>query len=172
MKRRAVVLSAVIALLLVAGALAMTPFGRRAKRHATADGAHALAALKLPAGARRVRGDDSVNGLLGAKPARFGGIPQRQVVDDMSFWHVPGKPRDVEQWVAEHPPAHFYGFGRGGPRPLFVEFTFVDKPGVTDRSLDIELWAAKGGGTAVRVDGVAVWLPHHRQPSGCGNGCY
>ena len=77
MRRRTVLLTGLLTLVMVAGAQAMTPFGRRAKARATADAAQALAAVKLPAGARRVRGDQSVKGVLGLAPMRFRNSSQR-----------------------------------------------------------------------------------------------
>lgn len=156
----------------VAGALATTPFGRRAKRSATADGAQALAALTLPSGARRVTGDHSVDAVLGSSPSRFRNVSQGHVVDDMSFWQVPGNPRDLERWVIQHSPARLQGVERAGPRPLFVEFLFADQPGVTNHLLSIELAPAKSGGTAVRADGVAVWSSRRERPPASNCNCY
>jgi hypothetical protein len=171
MKRWSVLLTVILVLLLAVGAQANSPFGRRAKARATADASHALAALKLPGRARRVKGDHSVNGILGTAPMSFRNVSQHYVIDDMSFWHVSGKPRDVARWLRRHPPDHIDGIGTDGPYPFGVQFGFADQPGVNDHFLTITLARAKGGGTAVRADGTAVWYPNRRrQPSRQGEG--
>ena len=84
----------------------------------------------------------------------------------MGFWRVPGKPRDVARWLRKHPPASAQGVGSGGPHPWFLQFPFPDQPGVNDHFLTITLAAAKGGGTAVRADGTAIWLPRRGRGPG------
>jgi hypothetical protein len=162
--RRGLVLAAAVALVLPAGTQASRAFGRGARSRAAADAAMELATARLPSHASKVRSDQSVRGVLGSPP-RFRGVQARYVVDDYRFWRAPGKPGAVAAWIQHHAPSRNTGVGTAGRSPWFVEFGFRDQRGVTDRFLMVTVAAAKGGGSALRVEGVAVWLPRRRDRS-------
>jgi hypothetical protein len=162
MRRQLLLPVCVLALLFAASAQATTQFARRAKAQARADAAHELAAMPLPRGAQRVHGDQSVNGDL--RPDMTACVP-KYVVDDHAYWRVPGKPADVSAWIVAHPPAQVTWTSNGelsdhgAPTMWSVDFGFRATPKVHVRGLFIAIAAAKGGGSAIRADGVAVWSP-------------
>jgi hypothetical protein len=95
--------------------------------------------------------------------------PVRQV-DLHSFWRVPGKPAAVLKWFESHPPQGWAnsstGSGGSGGTTLHwnVTFGFPTVPGRTaSEYLTFTTAAARGGGTAVRVDVQTIWViprPH------------
>lgn len=159
--RRSLLLAGVLALALAAAAQATTQFGRRAKSKARADAATELAAALLPHGARKVRGDQSVGHVL--RGPSLPCIP-KYVVDDHGFWRVPGDPSSVRQWIRKHPPPHVKTILTvKGASYSFVAFMYGNQHAVTNRILQLTVAAAKGGGSAVRGDGVAAWEPRQGQ---------
>jgi len=157
MRRQAVLLAGLLGLLLAASALAITPFGRGAKAKANVDAAKELAALQLPHGASQVHGDQSVKGVLGPPVVA---CTRKHVVYDFGFWRVTGKPSAVWAWVRNHPPPHVRWIAWAESEPVSsVDFGFADQRNVISRILKVTVAAAKGSGSAVRADGVAVWLP-------------
>jgi hypothetical protein len=71
--------------------------------------------------------------------------------------------------MREHRPRHYYWFGtaklsnRGKAIGWYVYVGYRDQSNVTNRILYVSIRTARGGGAAVRVDGVAVWLPRPKQ---------
>ena len=160
MGRRALFLAGLLALLLAAGAQATSSFGRRAMARAKADAAAELAAAQLPRGARTVHGDQSVGALLGPPQVL---CTKTYVVDKHAFWRVPEQPAAVWSWLKAHPPSQHTSVAadaRSGPFLGQVYVGFPVQLGVGSRFLKFRVVAAKGGGSAVRADGVAVWEPH------------
>lgn len=145
-----------------------------------------LCRLKLPAGARRMQGDQSRSGRLAhplASPSN-----SSKLVDVHRFWRVPGRPCKVMGWIEQHPPA---GAGvtlsAGGSRsnepcrpaslaereaqvppssnePLppalptlwGVRYSFPEPRRFSRRALELQLAAAQGGGTAIRADALVA----------------
>jgi hypothetical protein len=129
-----------------------------------ADAAREFASLVLPPRARKVRQDRSVTGVLGSidNPA----CTKKYVVARHGFWRLPGKPPLLAAWISQHPPPGITASAGwsslpnpGYVYPQTVAFFFAGARGVTARGLYVTVAAAKGGGTALRADGVAVWEP-------------
>jgi hypothetical protein len=157
--RRSLLLAGVLALALATAAEATTQFGRRAK--AKADAVAELAAALLQHGATKVQGDQS-DGQVLRRPSQ--GCIRKYVMDDHAFWRVPGAPSSVRRWIRKHPPRHVKTILIAqGPSYSFVAFTYSDQQGVTNRVLQLTVAAAKGGGSAVRADGLAAWEPRKGQ---------
>jgi hypothetical protein len=128
--------------------------------HAKADAARQLSELVLPAGATEVSSDPSASANLDQGPS----VPvsnRKYLVDEVRYWTVPGRPGKVASWMQAHPPANAPGSYGGSPASGIYSFgwTFTYTPRVTLRSLDVQVTRARGGGSAVRGDGVAVWVP-------------
>lgn len=125
------------------------------------DAAESLGLLQLPDGAVRV--DENP-----ARDPQYLDTPHSSspnVVEQSEFWRVPGDPWDVFSWLKKHPPAGTYvgGTGGGGNRDGMqvwnVSFARAGIREVMDsRELSVTLAKATGGGTAVRADGVAIWI--------------
>lgn len=161
-RRRVVWLAVLLALLLVAGAQAMTPFAHRSMARARRDAARELASVVLPHGAMKVSHDPSVHHALG--PAGID-CTRKYVVDDHGFWRIPGQPAKVWTWLRNHPVPHsdyhHAGSNPYGSKPVswFVDADFKDQRNVVFRSVDMTLRPARGGGTALRADATAVGEP-------------
>jgi len=165
MKRRAFLLTGAIALLVVAGAQAMTPFAQRSVHRARVDAARELASVVLPRGATRVRHDPSDHRKLGAQRVA---CEKKYVVEDSHFFRISrSKPAAVWSWLRKHPSTHRAGFGevkQNGKAVAWYVMKFLpDQSGVTNRMISISLRPARGGGTAVRVDAIAVGEPQPNQ---------
>jgi hypothetical protein len=161
----------VIAVLVTATATAMSPAmgGTKAKR----DAAKQLAAVRFPRGARAVSRDPSVGSL---RPPWSKLCLRQYTAWDHGFWRVPGAPSSVWNWIRHHPPLHAGGVDStvSGPagRPVIwgISVPFKGQPGVEGRAVDISIAAARGGGTAVRVDSTAVRIPPpHLKPCAVGS---
>ena len=116
----------------------------------------------------RVRHDPSVHRKLGAQGAA---CEKKYVVEDSRFFRIPGrKPASVWSWLHKHPPAHrALGFGElkqdGKPLAWYVMGFLRDQRNVTYRTISISLRPARGGGSAIRVDAIAVGEPRpHTAP--------
>lgn len=164
MRRAALFLAAAIALLMAAEAQATTPFARRSVARARADAARELASVRFPQGARKVRSDPSVGRVLAPQL-----VPcvKRFVAEDGRYLRVPGQPASVWTWMREHPLQHrSVGFGTGGERGISIwllMFSLPDQRDVTYRMIFVQLARARGGGTAIRIDAIAVGEPRpHR----------
>ena len=141
------------------------------RRCAKRDAAAELAAVQLPPMATRVGGDRSVGRLLGPRSARPAFAPGCDHMPyDSAYWTAPRKPHWLTGWFERHRPvgSTFSGSGYGsGPSYIVygVMFDFPDKREVPIREVTVSLAAAKGGGSAIRANGLAVWQrPNHPFP--------
>jgi hypothetical protein len=144
----------------VAVSVAHTTAGNRAV--ARTQSRRLLHRAVLPADAAVAASDPSVGGRLGFAPFVGAGAA---VVDRHRFWHVPGDPQTVADWFRAHPPAgssQNMAAGTGDSNGFVstsLGFSFRPIGGVlASRTLAVTVAAARGGGSAVRVDGEAVWL--------------
>ena len=140
------------------------------RAEAKADAARQLSQLSLPAGTQRVSGDPSASSSLGRRPNyHVGGVGARYVaqrpyvVDDHRFSRMSEDPASVASWVRAHPPRGSVGkwFRRSDGASLYtIGFGFPGDPGrVVQRALVIQVTAARAGGSAIRADAMAEWLP-------------
>jgi hypothetical protein len=164
MAHRSAFIAITIGLLALATTAAVDaqPLGPRALAYRAAariDAARELSLLRLPNGARRVSSDPSV-GRWFAGP-HFGGPGTPNLVDRHGFWRVPGLPDAVYAWIVAHKPrgSFFSGCSCVGGTPYYLTYAYPSRRwGVDQRAVQIGVDAARGGGTAVRADGQAVWL--------------
>lgn len=174
--QRIIGIALIVAILIAGGAFAGgVPLGPRSvsnRAAARADVARELAQLSLPAGARAVRVDPSERRvLLRLRPGVQSSLTN--LIDSHRYWRVPGAPATVLAWIDAHPPANSRTRGpftraspKVGPVVAGQVFTFGAvqllriKPSdtVISRQLAVEVTKAKGGGSAVRADGQAVWI--------------
>ena len=165
-RRRAVLLAGLLALLVAAGALARTTFVERSMAKARLDAARELASVVLPVGARKVRQDPSVHRALAPQGVA---CIKKYVVEDHGFWRVAGQPASVWTWMREHRPQHTRTVGsstleqNGQPLAWYITFFLPDQPEVTSRLLSVALRPPASGGSAIRVDAIAVGEPRPRQ---------
>jgi hypothetical protein len=163
---RALFLAVAIGLLVAAGAEASTSFEQRSMARARADAAKEMKSALLPSGARQVRRDPSIHRALG--PDSVACI-QSYVVEDHGFWRVTGKPATAWAWMLAHPPQHTASIAestlvKGGKTMRWTLWFFLPQQrNVTSRMISAVLLPARGGGTALRVNGIAVGEPHQKQ---------
>jgi hypothetical protein len=138
----------------------------RNRAEARVDAKRQLASVLLPSGAREVGGDPSVHRTLGGCDLACNFfLDDTALVDEYRFWRVPEAPKELESWVRAHPPtggrfrsSGEWPTGLRKPPYLYVLFGFPPESGhVFGRSLEVKIANAKGGGSAVRVDGAAIW---------------
>jgi hypothetical protein len=167
--RRAVI-AAACAALVVTGCAAAPSAAPSASRRATgpaatpreravADAAAILTAFVPPPGAQRLaKAPDADGGWLRFPSSTLGSIA---LVDDVSFWTAPGQPQAVLAWEAAHLPRRFTPEDQDfGPPSWDRTFSLAPIPGVLDgRDLVVEVAAAGGGQTAIRVDAQVAWQP-------------
>jgi hypothetical protein len=186
-KRRLVILlvgfapAVVVVLLLAAGGAArgvQAASGRSAASNRAAArvaAARVLRRVPLPAGATEVGTDPGPSMWLGSSVAGTPATPD--LVDLHRFWRLPGDPQTAIEWIQAHPPAGatMSTTGTGGQYGTTVmwsvTFAFPAVPGrISEEMLGVGVTAARGGGTAMRADGFAVWLiprpPAERVPAG------
>jgi len=130
------------------------------ERAADAAARRLLSTLMLPAGATVSASDPS--------PGRLSvpGFSQASIalVDLHRFWRVSEGPSAVSAWVLSHPPAggSFLGSGGDGGSGYRVEtpaYSFAPVgSALLSRTLAVSVTAARGGGSAVRVDAEVEWL--------------
>jgi len=166
LRRRSLLLAGLLAAVVAAAAQATTVSGRRDKARANLDAAKELAAIRLPRGATKVPGDQSIGHVL-RRPSVLSCL-KPYWVDDDGFWDVPGKPSSVQLWISKHPPRHVITHTKTAVVAGSIDFEFGNQPGVTYRYLHVTVAAAKGGGSAVRGDGWAIWVPRKGLPF-CGD---
>jgi hypothetical protein len=164
MRRGVVALVVIASGVVTALALAQVPTTPSAG-HSVAQGI--LAKAELPPGAVAAASDPS-GGLLPGAP--HPATPN--LIDLRRFWRVPGDPAAVFDWIKAHPPAgansSFTGTGgdRAGVTARWIGFSF----GRPWAMLVFGVAAARGGGTALRVDAQVVWVllrsPSERIPAG------
>ena len=173
--------------LALAGALALSAVpaaassGQRAPRDGRVaggpQGAHRTAELLLrrvvlPAGAVPGGSSSEATPVLhgpGSQP------PAPNLLDVHGYWHVPGEPHTVADWLHGHPPASatIKGGGAAGtgdaPNMWWVRYAFrAPRDRFRSEELVLALVRANGGGTLLRADAQVVWIPRHtraRQPS-------
>lgn len=121
-----------------------------------------LSAVRLPSGAAGTRSDPAVGGVL-AKPQSRPGIGH--LIDRHRFWRVPEIPAALIGWLRRHPPGgtRLSTWGSGGNRGVasvwMRGYSYRTLPqGIYKAELDFAIAAAKGGGSAVRVDSFAAGL--------------
>jgi hypothetical protein len=127
---------------------------------ARADAARELALVRLPSGAKRASADPSVGRWFAG--SYLGGPGTPNLVDRRAFWRLPAAPPGaVYAWIMAHRPrgSSFEGCSCDGSAPYYVSYAFPSqRRSVDNRAVQIGVDAARGGGTAVRADGQAVWL--------------
>jgi hypothetical protein len=129
------------------------------RQRAVADAAAILTAFVPPPGARRLAKAPSADGgWLRSPSSTLGAIA---LVDDVSFWTAPGQPQAVLAWEAAHLPRRFTPEDQDfGPPSWDRTFSLAPIAGVLDgRDLVVEVVAAGGGQTAIRVDAQVAWQP-------------
>jgi len=129
------------------------------RQRAVADAAAILTAFVPPPGARRLATAPAADGgWLRSPSSTLGSIA---LVDDVSFWTAPGQPQAVLAWEAAHLPRRFTPADQDfGPPSWDRTFSLAPVPGVLDgRDLVVEVVAAGGGQTAIRVDAQVAWQP-------------
>lgn len=98
-----------------------------------------------------------------SKPQSRPGIGH--LIDRHWFWRVPDPPAALVGWLRRHPPAgtRLSTWGSGGDRGVaslrMRGYSYRTLPqGIYEAELDFAIAAAKGGGSAVRVDSFAAGL--------------
>jgi hypothetical protein len=83
------------------------------------------------------------------------------LVDDVSFWRAPGRPRAVLAWEQAHLPGRFTpGDADFGPPAWDRMFSLSPVPGVLNgRDLVVEVAGLGNDQTAIRVDAQVSWQP-------------
>lgn len=124
-----------------------------------------LSKVALPPGATQVRtsAEDPGTGTWLDGPASVPAAPlsaRRHL-----FYRVPGDPQSVIAWIQAHRPPGLKFAGRGGggrygvTQYWDVEFAAPPVAGrISQAGVGVGATAARGGGTALRVDDFAVWL--------------
>ena len=134
-----------------ASAPAATP-----RQRAVTDAAAILTAFVPPPGARRLQQAPGTDGGLLEFPSST--VVSTALVDDVSFWLAPGQPSAVLSWEQAHLPRRFTPEDEGSGPVGWRTFSLPPAPGVlTDRELVVEVIAAGGGRTAIRVDAQVAW---------------
>jgi hypothetical protein len=160
-RKRVLVVGAVVLALAVGVAGAAGAGGLTSRSSARIAAQRVLAKLQLPSGATRSQADPSASEL--ATPSSRPGTPN--LVDLHSFWRVPDDHFSVFGWVRDHPPAGSKlreqgTSGRNGSvDSQWVAFSLGGFPTEwPSETLLVTVAAARGGGTAVRADAQVVWL--------------
>jgi hypothetical protein len=136
---------------------------RTPKQRAEADAAAILASFAVPPGAGKLPGAPSAEDGVLKRPFQQPDDPD--LVDDVSWWQVPGQPRQLLAWERKHLSHRFSpgasGSGQDGDVTYWGdEFTLPAITGVLDsRTLIVEAVAAGGGQTDLRVDAQVTWIP-------------
>ena len=134
---------------------AATAASPRPRERAVADAAAILKAFVVPPGAQRLPKAPDVLKI----PITT--LVSTTLVDDVSFWRAPGRPRAVLAWEQAHlPPRFTAGDADFGPRSWDRMFSLSPIPGVLNaRDLVVEVAGAGNGQTAIRVDAQVSWQP-------------
>lgn len=128
------------------------------RQRAVAQAAAILTAFVPPPGARRLPKAPGTDGGLLKFPSSI--VVSTALVDDASFWLAPGQPPAVLAWEQAHLPRRFTPQDEGFGPASWRAFSLPPVPGVlTDRELVVEVIAAGGGQTAIRVDAQVAWQP-------------
>jgi hypothetical protein len=137
-----------------------TPGANANRRAARVDARRIPSLVRLPAGATAVSADPSPHARLNSAALNtVGGA----FVDLHRFYRVPGSPNAALSWLRDHPPAGTQPFGAGtvsGPNYRVDALAFSLRPNDREstRSLVVSVTAARGDGTALRVDAQVVWI--------------
>ncbi len=145
------------------------------RQRAEADAAAIRASFVPPPGARRLTAAPGYAGGALKQPVQTPGTPD--LVDDASWWLVPGQPQAVLAWERAHLPRRFAGAGSstsyagGVPTEWSDQFSLPAVPAVLEsRQLIVQVVSAGANQTAIRVDAQVIWLPAkpaaERVPSG------
>jgi hypothetical protein len=131
---------------------------------AAQDAQSLLAAFQPPAGAVRLTSAPGAVPELGGQPAQVPVSPD--LVVRTAWWTVPEKPAALLSWITAHPPTGTTAGGSansstaGGSTLWELDFNASTVPDVIDqRSLTAEVVALPSGGSALRVDSFASYLP-------------
>jgi hypothetical protein len=135
---------------------------RTPRQRAEADAESILKAFVAPPGATALRGAPSLPAGTLNGPASRALTPD--LVDDVSWWRVPGQPDAVLAWEKTHLPRRFslFGWGSGyhGAGTMWDEFSLPGVPGVlSQRELQVQAVSDGDGQTVIRVDAQDAWLP-------------
>jgi hypothetical protein len=125
------------------------------RERAVADAAAISKAFAVPPGARRVHQAPD------ALKAPMTTLVSATLVDNASFWLVPGQPQAVLAWEQAHLPRRFTpGDSDFGPPSWDRTFSLSPVPGVLNaRDLVVEVTSVGNGRTAIRVDAQVSWQP-------------
>lgn len=141
---------------------AQTPAGNR--QAARREAARLLSLTKVPPGAVTTTAHpSSLDG-----PA-LGMAAAASLVDQTRFWRVSTDLASTIAWFRAHPPHGLTAAGSssgGGPayrgQPAYqmvgVGYSERDRPGMQELGLAIGVATLPGGGSAIRADGMAIWL--------------
>ena len=153
-------LLAACAAMAVAGCTATHPAVSATPRERAVAGAAAiLKAFAVPPGAQRLpKAPDVLGGWVKAPSST---LVSTTLVDDVSFWRVPGQPQAVLAWEQAHLPRHFTpGDADFGPPSWDRTFSLSPIPGLLNaRDLVVEVAGVGNGQTAIRVDAQVSWQP-------------
>jgi hypothetical protein len=138
-----------------------TPAAATPKQRADADAASILASFTAPPGAVRLSAAPASAGALAHAPFM---IATADVVDNATWWRVPGEPQTVLAWEAAHLASRFTASGHtttGGTSAVSAsQFTLPPVSGVlSSRELNVQAVGISGGQTVVRVDAEVTWIP-------------
>jgi hypothetical protein len=125
------------------------------RQRAVADAAAMLRAFVVPPGGQRLQQAPD------ALKAPVTTLVSTTLVDDVSFWRVPGQPQAVLAWEQAHLPRRFTLEGADfGPPSWDRTFSLSPVPGVLNaRDLVVEVTGAGSGQTVIRVDAQVSWQP-------------
>lgn len=133
------------------------------QQRAVQDADSMLASFVLPPGAVKLPGAPAAGGGVLRQPASQPSTPT--LVQKTAWYQVPGAPQSVLAWEREHLSKRYSTFGTGSGSTRAAQFwdqTFA-LPAITDvldsRQLILEVTAAGGGKTDIRVDAQVTWLP-------------
>ena len=133
------------------------------EQFAERDAAGSLPLLQLPAGAERADANPATDPSLLESPSGVPATPNAVVRSE--FWRVPSAPPAVIAWIKAHRPAGSRIVTEGGSsirgvkQVWWVGFERHRIRNVASlREISVTVAAADGGGTALRADGVVVWM--------------
>jgi hypothetical protein len=125
------------------------------RERAVAEAAALLRAFVVPPGGQRLaKAPDALK-------APISTLVSATLVDDVSFWLVPGQPEAILAWEQAHLPHRFTPEDTDfGPPSWDRTFSLTPVPGVLNaRDLVVEVTGAGDGQTAIRVDAQVSWQP-------------
>jgi hypothetical protein len=125
------------------------------RERAVADAAAILKAFAVPPGAQRLpKSPDALKVPITT-------VVSTTLVDDVSFWRVPGQSQAVLAWEQAHLPRRFTpGDADFGPPSWDRTFSLSPIPGVLNaRDLVVEVAGGDKGQTVIRVDAQVSWQP-------------